>query len=209
MKTTNSFLLTGAALLLALTWPASASAQPASAPITGEFIGQTYSGLDWGYTRHTESAPSVLHRYGFVTSRPLLEAENVDAAFRYNYTRGTTLGPNGRQHDFDLAFTGYISRGSVKPFLEGRTGWAWAKAGAVSRNSFAYLVGGGLELLLAPQFSLTPFVNFRETPHFHERGWNGGVKAGFRLNRGWSSSVTVEFDDEHNTQFSFGVQLRN
>lgn len=209
MKTKNSYLIAGGALLLALAWPCSASAQPASTTLSGGWIGETYSGLEWGYTRHRESAPSVLHRYGFVSSRPLLEADNLDAAFHYNYTRGSTLGANGKQHDFELAFTGYLTRGSVKPYLEGRTGWAWAKAGAVSRNSFAYRAGGGLEMLIGPQFSLTPFINFRETPHFHERAWTGGMKAGIRINRGWSSSVAVEFDDEHNSQFTFGLQLRN
>jgi hypothetical protein len=212
MKIKPSVKLAISGALLALGVSASALAQSA-APVmntdSGGLLGQTYTGVEFGYTHHVEGLPSVLHRYGFVSSRPLTEAkENVDAAFRYNYTRGSALGATATQHDVAVAFTGYLPLQNVKPFIEGDAGWVWSRGDAAHESSFLYLFGAGAEFALARQLALTPFVTYQEAPRFHDHVWNYGAKASYRFNRDWSSTLTVQADDQHNVEYAVGVQRR-
>src|SRR5436305_1892760 len=92
-------------LPLALLTAASIRAQPLASDSrlesAGGFLGQTYSGFEYGYTQHVEGAPRALHRVGFVSSRPLGEDfRSADGVFRYNYTTGSALGGDRKQHDF-------------------------------------------------------------------------------------------------------------
>lgn len=179
-----------------------------SADTDARLLGQTYSAAEFGYTHHVESAPRALRRYGFVSSRPLVEAQNVDAAFRYNYTRGSAFGVSGHQHDLAMSFTGYLPLAQVKPFVRGDLGWAWTKVGGVKDDSFVYLVGVGVEVPLAPRLALTPFLNFEEARQFHDRVWSAGGRLSYRVNRGWGATFAVQADDEHNIEYTFGVLRR-
>lgn len=172
-------------------------------------LGADYAGLEFGYTHHIDGAPSVLHRYGFVANRPatpLSSGVNVDAMFKYNYTTGSDSGLHAWQHDAMIGATGYLNMARLKPFLEGNVGWAWTNNNFRTKNdSFAYLVGAGAEVQVAERFVITPYANYRETPHFHSHVWTYGTKAAYRLTRQWSGLVGGEIDENHNIEYRVGV----
>ncbi|HVS51789.1 MAG TPA: hypothetical protein VHD62_05485 [Opitutaceae bacterium] len=210
IKTSLKLALAGALLAGGATTAMFAqSATPLSPADNGGLLGQEYTGVEFGYTHHVESAPAVLHRYGFVSSRPLVEAkENVDAAFRYNYTRGSAFGSLVTQHDVAVAFTGYLPLGTAKPFVEGDAGWAWQRGDVAHQSGFMYLIGAGVELAVAPRVAVAPFVNYTEAPRFHDHIWNFGARTSYRFDRTWSGTFTVDVDDQHNVEYAVGVQRR-
>jgi hypothetical protein len=209
MKTKPSLHCIVTVVGLALASALNANEVPQSNADSPGLLGKTYSGLEFGYTHHVEGAPDVLHRYGFVSSRPLAEAkENVDAAFRYNYTRGSAFGLHADQHDIAMGFTGYLPTPDAKPFIEGELGWAWTKVGGVKDNSLVYTLGAGVELRLNPRLSLAPFVQFQDAPQFHDRLWNFGARATHHFERGWSGTLTIQSDDAHNIEYALGVLRR-
>jgi hypothetical protein len=171
-------------------------------------LGQNYSGLEGGYVRHHESAPSVLRRYGFVASRPLPEGDNLDGLFRYNYTRGSTLGIDGQQHDLSIGVARYLRQGALSPFLEGDIGWGWSRGGGRRANSFLYQAKIGVEMMLSPDFSLTPSISYSEARQFHDHAWNFGARLAYRLNETWGATFGVAIDDSDNLEFSLGVHRR-
>lgn len=211
MKIIHSLLLLSGSALLAFAALPCASAQvtpPVEGAFQGGLLGQNYSGIELGYVRHHQGPPRVMRRYGFVASRPIPDGRDLDGIFRYNYTRGSTLGADGQQHDFAIGLAGYQAHGPVKPFLEGDIGWAWARAVGTRRNSFLYEVRTGVEMMLSSHVSLTPFVSYGESRQFHQRGWDFGLKAAFRLNAGWSTTLAVDIDEGRNVETGFGVQRR-
>ena len=208
MKIPSSLhLLTVAAALVAAPVFAQSNAM-LSADETGALLGQTYSGVEFGYTRHREGPPDVLHRYGFVSSKPMVDFTDVDGAFRYDYTRGGHSGLRFNQHDVMIGLTRYVTSGQVKPYVHADIGWLWQKAGATREDSFVYRLGAGAEFMLKPRVSLTPFFNYRDARQVEQRSWNFGAKLGVRPNRTWSWSLTLQSDDEHNIEFAAGAQRR-
>lgn len=171
-------------------------------------LGYKYTGVEYGYTHHVESEPKALNRYGFVSHAPLPDLPNLDGAFRYDYTRGSASGLTGHTHHVRAALVRYFTYGTAKPFLDVEVGWAWKKTGIVKDDSFVYQGAVGAELLITPRFALTPFVRFEEAAHFGEQAWNFGAKLGYRLQRNWNSTLTVQLDDAHNIEYALGVQRR-
>lgn len=189
--------------------PLTAQTMPAT---SGEFapglIGDTYTGIEFGYTHRSDGPPDVLHRYGAIVSRPIDdELVHTDAAVRYNYTRSGANGLINQTHEFAASLLHYVPVGGAKPFLEGQLGLAWQR-GAVHQSSVAYAAGAGVELLLAPRVALTPFAQFKSLPRFHDDVWNYGAKLTFRAERGWSVTVGVQFVDTDGAEFTLGVQRR-
>lgn len=210
MKFTKSLLLLPGTLLLAFL-PTSIRAQPA--PLTPSFrgglLGQDYSGIELAYVRHHEGAPRVLRRYGFIASRPMPDAENLDGLFRYNYTRGSALGADGQQHDVSFGLSRYLRLGPIAPFLEGDIGWGWARGGTRRHaNSFLYQAKVGVEIMLSDEISLTPSVSYQEARQFHDRAWNYGAKLAYRLNNNWATTVSAAIDDGSNFEAALGVHRR-
>jgi hypothetical protein len=209
MKIPSSLhLLTVAAALAA--GPAFAQS-PAmmSAEETGGLLGQTYSGLEFGYTHHIESAPRTLHRYGFISSKPIDDfGSNTDAAFRYDFMRGSGSGARFDQHELGISLLRYTVQGEVKPFVHADIGYLWQKAGAEREESFAYRLGAGVELKLKPRVSLTPFFSYRDARQVEQRSWNFGAKIAVRPDRRWSWSFAVQADDERNIEYAAGAQRR-
>jgi hypothetical protein len=206
MKTSIKPLVFSFAALLGLALNAEAQGtamKPVSDSAYG-LVGQNYSGLTFGYTHHVDGPPSVLHSFGFLANRPT-EVPNVDASFKYEYTTGSAFGVTGREHDLAIGATGYLPLAGFKPFLEGNVGWAFAKTGGVKNDSFAYLIGVGAEFQVLPRLAVTPYVNYQEAPHFHDRVWNYGAKTTYRLAQEWSTTFAVQIDDEHNVEYKLGV----
>jgi len=208
MNLTKSLLLVSTAALFAMATPA-VRAQAATSPaFRGGLLGQTYSGIEAGYVRHHESAPRVMRRYGFISSRPMPDGENLDGRFRYNYTRGSTLGTEGQQHDFSIGVSRFFRNGPVAPFLEGDLGWGWARGGGRRANSFIYQAKLGVETMLSTDVSLTPSISYQEARQFHDHTWNFGLKLAYRLNEGWATTLGTAIDDANNVEIALGVHRR-
>ena len=174
----------------------------------GGLLGQDYTGIEFGYTHHVDGPPSILHRYGFIANRPatpLSSGVNIDGMFKYNYTTGSDSGLHAWQHDALIGARGYLNSGTIKPYVEGNAGWAWTNNNFHSKNdSFSYLLGAGAEFQVGPRWSLTPYVNYEEMPHFHSHTWTYGGKAAFRLAQAWSMVIGGEFDEDHNVESRLG-----
>jgi hypothetical protein len=183
----------------------------AAAAVTSDapgLLGTTYTGLDFGYTHHVESEPNALRRFGLVSSRPLIEeARNLDGAFRYNYTRGTG-DITYQQHDVAMSFVGYAPLADTHAFFRGDLGWAWNKTGSETDNGFMFVVGVGLEILLSPRAALTPYINYKDSPHLDVRATWFGVQSLYRFDQAWSGTFTVQMDDHHNIEYMLGLLRR-
>lgn len=211
MKITTSLQLVTFAAGLALS---SAFAQTSPAPALaaedgGGLLGATYSGVEFGYTHHVESAPRALRRYGFVSHKPMAElGATVDGTFRYDYVRGSLPGATLHQNHLSASLLRYWVDGSAKPFVHADVGWAWHKAGGASDSSFLYRLGAGAEVWVRPRVAVTPFVMFSDTPDLDDRVWNFGAKFGYRLDRHWHAGFTLKLDSEHNIEYALGFQRR-
>lgn len=172
-------------------------------------LGRTYSGLEFGYTHHVEGPPGSLRRFGFVSSRPIVEeAQNVDAAFRYNYTRGSLAGGTWSRHDGAMSFTGYLPPAEARPFVRGDVGWVWSQGAGNSENAFQFLVGGGIEIVMTPRMALTPFIHYQDAPDLDERAVWFGAQTSYRFDRVWSGTFTLQIDNEHNIEYALGMMRR-
>jgi hypothetical protein len=190
MKITTSLPLVVLASLLALS-PASAqtTAPMVSADTSAGLLGQTYTGGEFAYTHHVESAPRTLRRYGFVSYRPLAGIAN-------------------HEHDVTATLLRYWVQDTAKPFVHADLGWAWQKFGGAKDSSLLYRLGAGVELALKPRLAATPFLNYRETRNFDQRAWNFGLKIAYRMHQHWNSSFTVQVDDSSNIEYAIGLQRR-
>lgn len=211
MKSKPSFSLPR--WLFLLTFSAAAThAQPVTAigatAVPG-LLGQTYNGVEVAYINHTEDGPpDSLRRYSFVSSRPLIEKNNVDAAFRYDFIRGSAFGQRLQQHDVAMSFTGYVPATGTSLFARGDIGWTWSRSGGSWDNSFAYLLGVGAEIPLSPRLVLIPSINFRDIRQAAHDDWQYGAKLSWTLRSLWTATAGVHADDHRNLEFSFGVQRR-
>lgn len=174
-------------------------------------LGQKFTGVDFGYTHHVESAPKSLRRYGFVSQAPLAELTNVDAAFHYDFIRGSSLGLTNQTHRTYVSFTRYFEHRTVKPFAQAAAGWAWSKTGPVKEDSFFYRGVVGAEVGINPNVALTPFVSIEEAANIGglgDRAWNIGAKLAYRLNRNWVPTLRVQIDDDDNIEYAVGMNYR-
>ena len=219
MKTSLKHLLVATAAL-GLIGPASAQqapepATPISTSLTAAgastmqddrygLLGEDYTGVRFGYVHHTAAPPRALHRYGFVSNRPL--APGLDTAFNYDYRTGGANGNDYWWHDTGITVAGYLaSLGEVKPFLAGNAGWQWRNLGGVRSNGFAYTAGTGAEIRLARQLAVAPYVDYQEVPHFNEHAWTYGANGTYRFARDWSGLLGAELDEHHNLGYTLGM----
>jgi hypothetical protein len=209
MKSIPSLKLATFAALAAFCPVLAQSPVPMSSEESAGLIGQAYSGLEVGYVHHIESAPRALHHYSFVSSAPIGElGPTVDAAFRYDYVRGSMLGMTGHQHTVMASFLKYAPLDHSRPFVHADAGWLWQKSLGQNESSFVYRVGAGIEILLKPRLALTPYAVYRDARQVEERSWNFGAKLAHRMHRQWSGTLGVQFDDERNVEWSLGIQRR-
>ena len=166
-------------------------------------IGQKYYGLEFGYTHHVDGVPNVLHRYGFAANNPLVPG--YDVGLKYDWTEGGTMSLHLRQQELSVPLTAYYYHGRVRPFIEGEAGWVWQQAAGGSNNSFAYLLGAGLELQVNPLLVVTPTVAYQDFPHLYDRVWKYGAKATYRFRREWSGSFGLKLDEHQNLEYAVGL----
>ncbi|HWA08648.1 MAG TPA: hypothetical protein VG838_04190 [Opitutaceae bacterium] len=169
-------------------------------------LGEHYYSLDYGYIHHVDGPPNVLHRYGFAANNPL--QPGFDVGLKYDYLNGSAFGRSAHAQEASIPLTAYLLQGWGRPFLEGDAGWLWQHGGAGGHtDSFAYLLGTGVELQLQRRIVLTPFVDYQEAPHIGNHGWNYGAKGTFRFTREWGASLAAQIDDDHNLEYTGGLNF--
>lgn len=206
MKSAPSFLLVTLAALLAV-GRVSAQSADVSADAGAGLLGTKFSGVEFGYTHHVESAPDELQRFGLTSQAPMPEMTNLDGAFRYDYTRGTG-GLKTQRHRVSAALVRYFVRGAAKPFIDGEIGWAWRKIGAIKEDSFFYRATLGAEIGLNPNMAVTPFFSYQEASNLSERAWSYGAKLAYRMDRNWVPTIGLQVDEKHNIEFSLAARYR-
>lgn len=180
----------------------------ATTPVYGSsygLLGQDYAGVTFGYTDLDRGPAHVVHSYGFHANRPT-QVPNLDAAFKYEYSRLSAFGNRVTEHDVAIGATKFLTLAQFKPFLEGNVGWAFLKNSFGGRaDSFFYLAGIGAEFQALPRLAVAPYVNYQEAPHLHARNWNYGAKATYRVTQQWSGTVVLELNDDSDLTFKIGV----
>jgi len=193
-----------AAASLGLVTAATAQSMPAATSAGGGLLGQNYSGVGFGYVHFDQGIPKIAHDYTFLFNQSL--TEGLDLGVSYDYLRASALGVNGTQSTIGLNATGYLKQDWGKPFVQAGAGWLWQRAGSVRENSFAYVVGTGIEFPVGTSFAVAPFVNYqaaKDIAGLHT--WNYGVKTTYRVCKEWSTSLTVSIDDDKDMTYAIGV----
>ncbi|WP_438480558.1 hypothetical protein [Oleiharenicola lentus] len=205
-------LVTAAAL--SLTMVASAQSQRAAeaAPsITSDgqgLIGQTYAGVTYSYINIEDSSVHA-DSYGFQYNQGL--SSGLDGRLTYDYTQsGKISGTRIKEQTFGAALRAFSNAYSWgKPYIEGGAGYIWQKYANVKDDSFYWQVSGGVELQLAPAFTLTPFVQYADAPDLGSEGvWNFGAKANYWVNSEWAVTAGIVRDDDKNTTYTLGTNFR-
>jgi hypothetical protein len=179
----------------------------ANAPALGDYglIGQNYYTLNFGYIHHVDGPPAVFHRYGFVANKPL--APGYDIGLAYDWLTGSAFGLHARQQELMVPLTAYLPTAWGRPFVEGSAGWVWQKAAGTSIDSFTYVLGAGFELQVRPSLVVTPLITYQEAPHLHDHVWNYGVKGTYRVTREWGVSLGAQIDEDHDLEYTAGVNF--
>ena len=210
MKTSSlKFLFISGAALLGLAATATAqrtdgtTQRPAGVGVG--LIGATYVGTEFGYTHQVDGGPGVVRNYGFVYNQPL--PEGLDFNFNYDYATASEAGISAKEQKLSVGLTGYRTLGWGKVFLQGNTGWAWAKAAGVRENGFAYSLKTGVQFQLMSQLVLTPYVSYEAAPRLHTHEWNYGVLTNYRFTKEWSATLGAKIDENHNVNYAAGVNF--
>ena len=197
-------LVLAAAASLGLVASAAAQSMPAAASAAGGLLGQNYAGVEYAYVHYNQGAPKFAHDYSFFFNQSL--TTGLDIGVNYVHLRATEAGVAFRTNTASLDLTGYLDQGWGKPFLQAGAGWMWQKGGSVNENSFACLVGTGVEFPVGTAWAVAPFVNYRDARDIagaHE--WNYGVKTNYRISKEWSTSFTISINDEKDMSYAIGV----
>jgi len=216
-KTNLKFvLLAVAALGLAATAPAqstgAAAPAPAAAPGTGTgLLGQTYSGLSYGYT---DLAGTSLNQQSlrFEYNQPL----NTGFDLKLGYTGAHTslfAGTNrDSQQSFDANAIAFIPETNWgRPYLSVGAGWLWTKDAGVRDNSFLYRFETGVEYQVTSELAVTPWVAYVDAPSLTgpvRNRWNYGVKANYWLTHSWGLEAGLGRDNKTDMTYSAGVNFR-
>ncbi|HTX64488.1 MAG TPA: hypothetical protein VMD31_01840 [Opitutaceae bacterium] len=216
-KTNLKFvLLAVAALGLAATAPAQSTGAgapaPAAAPGTGTgLLGQTYSGLSYGYT---DLAGTSLNQQSlrFEYNQPL----NTGFDLKLGYTGAHTslfAGTNrDSQQSFDANAIAFIPETNWgRPYLSVGAGWLWTKDAGVRDNSFLYRFETGVEYQVTSELAVTPWVAYVDAPSLTgpvRNRWNYGVKANYWLTHSWGLEAGLGRDNKTDMTYSAGVNFR-
>jgi hypothetical protein len=176
-------------------------------PVGQGLLGQQYASLT--YTYLDLDAPAHADDYTLGLNQPL--NAGLDAIFSYDYTRsGRIAGGRATEHDLLAglrAFSNHYTWG--KPFVEASVGYSWQKFGGAKDDSFAWGLGVGAELQLAPAFTLTPTIKYADAPDLAGSGtWIYAVKANYWIDSQWSVVAGISRDDDHTNGFTVGTNFR-
>jgi opacity protein-like surface antigen len=183
---------------------------PAPTADTGKgLLGQSYVGLDYGYTQLHSSSVANIQGFNFEYNQPL------STGFDFNLGLGDAWssqfgGTRARQQSVAghaIAFIPDLSWG--RPFIGVGAGWIWAKAAGERDNSFLYTADTGVEFQVTRALSITPVVSFTDASSLHVNNkWGYGVKANYWVTDQWGVSAGIGRDNMVNTTFSVGTTFR-
>jgi len=186
----------------------------ASIPATGGdigkgLLGQSYVGVDYGYTQLHSTPVSDFQGVNFEYNQPLNTGFDLNLGMSDSWSSRFS-GTRSWQKDVGataIAFMPDLSWG--RPFIGVGAGWAWTKTAGMRDNSFLYKLDTGVEFQVTKGLSLTPLVSFTDTSSFHtDNKWAYGVKANYWITRQWGLTAAVIRDNRVDTTFSVGATLR-
>lgn len=208
MKSIPTLIVTAVAGLLALGQASAQSADFAGQGSGAGLLGHRFSGVEFGYTHHVESEPDALQRYGLISQAPIPEMQNLDGAFRYDFTRGSSDGLTSQRHRVTAGLVRYFVHRTAKPFIDVELGWAWRKFGVAKEDSFFYRGTIGAELGVSPNAALTPFFSYQEASNLSERAWSYGARLAYQMDRNWIPTLSIEVDEKHNIEYALAARYR-
>lgn len=209
---TAKFLLAGALLALGVVARADMAVDlpDVDARAAGHLglLGQTYGTLTYSYVdlAHTSTHAD---NYRFEMNQPL--AFGLDGVFAYDYAQtGAIGGSRLRQHELSTALRAFSNSFNWgKPYVEAGVGYAWNRFAGASDNSFLWGVAAGTEFQVASSATLTPYVQYADTPDLTSEGiWNFGVRGSYWVDTQWAVTAGLERNDEQSTAFTVGTNFR-
>lgn len=183
---------------------------PAKADLSGGQLGAAYAGGSLDYINLQDGPPSAARGFTFTVNEPL--NAGFDAKFSYAFAKASAFGVSARQQDLLGSLVAFSSNSWGRSYVEAGAGWSWVKGGSFSENSFAFLVGTGVEFQAAPALTITPYLNFLRQTGFNSNQYDLGVKASYRLTKEWDLTARVQHEfvrhDSDATLFSIGANYR-
>lgn len=179
---------------------------PADAKPTG-LLGQNYATISYGYI-DLDSTNVHASRYALAGNQSL--REGLDGILEYGYSRSSSFaGTRLTQHDLMAGARAFMTAGGVKPYVEAGIGWVWQKAAGFSDDSFAWGLGVGAEIEVAPAFTVTPFVRYEDlTKGSNNDSWIYGVKANYWVTSRVGVLAGIDRDDDKNMTYTIGANIR-
>jgi hypothetical protein len=206
-------LIFAAAVSLGVATAASAqSTATAPEPATreapaGGLLGSRYTGVEYDYLDF--SGAGLDHAHGLAVNYNQPVSANFDFGLGYDWARAHDSGIAFTQQDLDVRGTYYTSLGWGKPFALAAAGWDWAHGGGARDDSFVYKLGVGVEVPVAPAFTVAPFATFVRATNYNQSEFDFGVKAEYRVTREWGVMARAQYDvvrhDSDQAEYALGV----
>lgn len=171
-------------------------------------LGQTYAGLTYSYI-NLDNTSTNAESFGFEYNQAL--NSGLDGILTYDWAQtGVVAGDRLRNQTLGAALRAFSTSYSWgKPYVEAGVGYVWSKYAGSRESSFVWEVAVGSEFQLAPQFTVTPYVQYVDAPDLAGSGaWNFGAKGNYWVNSQWAVTAGVSLDDDENTEFTVGTNFR-
>jgi len=158
-KITNRTLLiaTVAAFGFAVASFAQGNPTAGSAAGTG-LLGQSYAGVNYGYTFLHDTPVSDVQAVGLEYNQPLNTGFDFNLGLS-NAWSSRFSNTRAKQQDIDASAVAFIPDLTWgRPFVGVGAGWVWTKTGSLKDNSLVVNLDTGVEFQVTREFSLTPLV---------------------------------------------------
>lgn len=155
-------------------------------------LGSRYFGANYEYLAFDGSGPNHADGFGLAYNQPI--TANLDLGANYDWARARYSGYRLTQQNADLSLTGYTNLGWGKPYAFADAGWAWARGGGVSDDSFLYALGVGVEFPVVTSFVVSPYVDFARATGWNQNEWDFGVKAEYRVTKQVGIFAKIQYD---------------
>lgn len=210
MTTTNQLKVLALIAALGLTHNAFAQTTPESTgpDFAPGLLGISHTELSYGYV-DLDNTNAHGNAYTLELSQPF--QPGFDAFLGYEYSRSSRIaGSRIKQHVLDAGVRVFSSAYNWgKPYVEVGAGYIWSRFGGSHDNSFLWEATVGVELNLARNTTVMPYVRYDDAVDYSDGdNWNYGVKANYWLNKNWAAMAGIERDDEQNTTFRVGTNFR-
>ena len=204
-------LILAAAASLGLATAGCAGEGPNAAPtvVAGDLLGRNYAGVTFDYYDLKDGPPGVARGYTFEANIPVIS--KFDFKLTHEFAQAEAYGLKVRNNTLFASAVAYTPSEYGTLYTEVGAGWSWL-SGAAHDDSFAFRVGVGSEIAVAPSITLTPFVNFQRATGFNSSEIRPGVKATYRMADSWGLSAKAEYiaarHDSDSIEYSVGLNYR-